>query len=565
MNSHTNYILIFFSLLTLQVSKVNTFQITPLKRFEPIHARQTDSVRLFCRNQIIQYDIEMRDMTFLNRKLTTTVNTLDDICGTIQFNHICTFTIDEIKFLISALINKNQYLKTMNARATRLRSTDEFGEIIQKTIILADNSYGELRHSLDELQSLINQIGKSQNKILEHLDYVNFNALAQITILNLKTFSQMYDSIMEIFINQNYKKLADLIPIESLKTDLKTIQKLAKNESCEVPINIASMNLLQLLSISRIDSRKSGNTFSIKITISTAYEKIFDLIEATSMPFLYRKNSYLMLPVHDSYLMYSDKQLDNVNLIPFTLEDKLNCKKLTDFLLCNPRENSMTTKPYALTNFFIPNPEFCDKTENLLKITSNPQLCNVKMTLHLNRIIKLTDTKYYIYAITPTNISIKCIHQNYTQTILEPSLIDNLNTNCSIGFEHSDFYERRQTETNVSQKSSYTFPIYSFVANDLIKKERSEYEFKQSKDLQPEFGSLQEKIRKYNHEMTKNRDQSKSEIPKIVPIFIALLIATAIIIFIFSAYKCYYRVIRIPRTSIHMNTLSSESNANINV
>lgn len=205
-----------------------SFRITPTKWLEPIQTKHGELVKLFCRNRVIQYDIEIRDITYLNRKLTTTLNTLEKICKSIEPDNICTFTIDEIKFLSTALANKNRYIKDIDTKNRKFRAANEFEDIIQKTITIADESYGELRHNLDALQSLINQMGKSQNKILEHLDYVNFNALAQITVLNLKTFSRMYDSIMDIFINGNYEKIIDLVQMETMKNDLKTIQESAK-------------------------------------------------------------------------------------------------------------------------------------------------------------------------------------------------------------------------------------------------------------------------------------------------------------------------------------------------
>lgn len=211
-------------------------------------------VKLFCRNRVIQYDIEIRDITYLNRKLTTTLNTLEKICKSIEPDNICTFTIDEIKFLSTALANKNRYIKDIDTKNRKFRAANEFEDIIQKTITIADESYGELRHNLDALQSLINQMGKSQNKILEHLDYVNFNALAQITVLNLKTFLRMYDSIMDIFINGNYEKIIDLVQMETMKNDLKTIQESAKKESCEIPIDVNLIDLKQLLKIFTVDS-----------------------------------------------------------------------------------------------------------------------------------------------------------------------------------------------------------------------------------------------------------------------------------------------------------------------
>lgn len=552
---------------TLRVYETGAFSIAVLKWFEPIHVRQAGPVRLSCRNQIIQYDIEMKEMTSLNKKLAVTMQTLDNICDSIQFNHICTFTIDEIKFLSNALINKSRYVKAMNAPSRKYRLIDEIGNIIQKTITLADNSYGELRHSLDELQSLINHIGKSQNKILEHLDYVNFNSLAQITILNLKNFSQMYDSIMDIFFNGNYKRLVDLIPIENLRADLRSIQKLALNESCEIPVSITSIDLAQLLSIFTIDAIKTGNIFSIKIKISTAYEKIFELVEAISIPFLYQNRSYLMQPVYGNYLMYTNETHDAIDLIPFTLEDKLNCKKLAESLLCNPQETPIIMKPYMLSRYFIPNPEFCGNSEKLSEITSRPQLCNVKLTLHTNHIIRLSDTKYYIYVVTPANISIQCIQENFVEVIKQPSFIMDINSNCSIGFGLSNSYGRKQTKTNVNQKSSYVFPIYAFTHDDLIKKEPREYEYKQYKNLQPEYGSLQEDIQKYNREQVirKTQPKPKSDLSPTAQVFIILAVVATIILGLFILYKVYYRAIRIPRTLVHMNTLNSGSTSTINI
>lgn len=562
MNTESIIKLLFLIVLKF-LSNVHTYKLTPMKWFDPIYVKNIGPVKLFCRFQVIQYDIEMGDMMYLNRKLGVTLNTLDDICKSIQFNHICTNTIDEIKFLISNIVNNNQYLKTINSQNRKRRTISEISHILQKTIILTDNSYGELKHSLDELQSLVNHLEKSQNKILDHLDYANFNALTQITILNLRNYIQMYDSIMDIFVNKNYRKLVDLMPIENLRADLRTIHIIAKNESCALPIDASLTDLSQLLNISTINSGKMKSTFSIEIKISTVFQKTLELMEGIPIPFAYEKNSYLMLPIHENYLVNLDKTREMVDMIPLTMRERANCNKLNGFLLCSPNEIPFVAKQDLLPHYFIPNYDFCGNQLKISNVIAKPALCNIRMTLHLNQIKILSDTKYYIYIVNPTNIFIQCTHDNYTESVISSSLLTNLNSDCTVKLEQSNFFKHSKTETSINQKSSYVLSIHPFNRNDLIKKEYLDHEFKQTKNLQPEFGDLQSEIRRYNKNLriiedNENQLRSKSNTIRYFQYSAVMLIIFSILLCIFLLYKKYKHLIILqPRYQTEIITLNN--------
>lgn len=304
----------------------------PSETFENIYTKRLNRAKIFCRNRIIQYDVEIRNTKDVTTTVAKSNELLTNICRRARANHLCSLTLGEIQTLIETLQSKHDIIQNIQIKQRKPRDNSGIESIVQQSITLSDYSYSDLRQGLKELQSLIGSMGRNQNKIANHLDYINFDSLTQLTILNLKNHLRLYDTILDILMNTNYKKLTDLIPIEKLKIELQNIQRQAAEEGCIIPINLYYLNMAQLLLISNISAKRMGNHLMIKITVPTVYQSEFELLEAIPIPFEYNNSSYELTPITQFCLIYIDKtkEFQDVYYSALNLEDKNRCIDLPE-------------------------------------------------------------------------------------------------------------------------------------------------------------------------------------------------------------------------------------------
>lgn len=268
-------------------------------------------------------------------------------------------------------------------------------------------------------------MGRNQNRMANHLDYINFDSLTQLTILNLKNHLRLYETILDILMNTNYKKLTDLIPIEKLKLEFQNIQRQASEENCMIPINLDYLNMAQLLLISTISTKRMGNHLMIKITIPTVYQSEFDLLEAIPISSEYQNATYEIIPIAQFCLIYIDKteEFQNVYYSPLNLQDKTRCITLAEGIsLCYP-DKAMQVTQFNTTlefkpshYFFLPDLEACDvRNRNFYEhMNHNSNYCNVRRVRHTNQkplyITPVNQCSYRIYIRTVQLKWTKAIH-----------------------------------------------------------------------------------------------------------------------------------------------------------
>lgn len=470
-----------------------------------LYIQSINTAKVFCRYRIIEYNIEIENIQTTRNELTTTIGLLYKICSESQYRRICQLTLNEIKILMTSFNNKISLLESHNTLITedyrKKRNTLEIPDILQKTLTLSDYGYSDLKQGLEQLKSTTKLSEKAQRDTLINIDHINFISLAQLVIQNIKRQLKTYDTILKIIVNKNPVEIADLIPLENLKSELKILRTSINKEFCDFPINLMVSKVIKLLKISDIQSVLADNHFIITLKIPTFYKNIFELLSATPIPFTYENATYEVLPLHQYLLTYWDQIKNDYYSVPLSIEEKQSCSHKADYLICFPKGNFqvLTNTKHKMPDYlFLPTYEICNmrnlKTLNDLRAIPND--CNIKRIPHLNKIIPLSENSYYLYIIRPIQVKFLCHKINLEYNITKPIVITDVRSDCSIFFDQGYHAEQRDAHFQSTPQHTTSSSTYSISQNDLIKRElMKSYNISTMRDLQPDFGELQERIR----------------------------------------------------------------------
>lgn len=466
------------------------------------------STKVFCRHRAIEIEIEMDDTQSLKKDIDYSLNLLGEICSETRFHQLCKLTVTEIKLIEETLIKKEQSIKMMTPRKRRRRQMEEFENLLERSIKLNDFSYSELKQSIEELKRVTTSVIKTHNRMIDDLDYINFTLLSQLIEFNLKRRTNFLDLVLEIIINSNHKKLLDIIPLNTLQSELNDLQSLLRRESCQMPININLNDIAKYLRLSKIRAEIHNSNLIISVDIPTFFETTFKLVEAVSIPFTHNWDSYIVRPVFPYYLVYDKNDTFQTFVIPISLEEKMNCTGFSGLLLCYPTKAIQiinTAITGEIENVFHPGFPSC-KTRIPEDFEQATKVCNYQMVPHLNQIIRLTENDYFIYIVMETSLMVICNENHRSYTINSSTMIRDIEDNCSIYFEHGIHPEHK----NLIARSIYHSNInvfYSITRKDLILKEPSmPSAFDTRKSHQSEHMELNEQVQLFSrrHKVVQN-------------------------------------------------------------
>lgn len=162
------------------VCGIYTYEITKPNREEILFVENLGDIEIFCRYHTLIYEVELKGINEIKSKITASIELLTQICENVKFNHICLFTMTEMKALYAQLNDQNKIIKVSKIQSQN-QKIPEILSVMEKTVVLADTTYISLKQGIMEMQSIINFLGKHQNKLQDQLDYTNFESLAQLT------------------------------------------------------------------------------------------------------------------------------------------------------------------------------------------------------------------------------------------------------------------------------------------------------------------------------------------------------------------------------------------------
>lgn len=518
---------------------ITTYEISNANPSEVIHINDIGVARTLCRYHRINYIISFEGIKKMRDHLSESIQLLEEICKTAKFNHVCTYTLKEIRALSIKLDTKGKFLRSIASIKRSRRDLYEIKTIMQKVIYLADSSYNDLKRSLDEMQSISNSIVKAQNKLQDHLDYVNFDTLAQLTSLSIQSSIDIFDSIMEVFLNKNYKKLLNIITIDMLKENLSEIRKTARNESCDISVEPSMFDHLEFMRIVEIRPERTKTELIIGVDIPTSYSSVFEIKNAIPLPFEFQSNTYEVQPVHDYYLIKN--QLLRLYAIPMSREEFRECIQLFDHRFCSPNQIMEITENIQEKSIFLPNYNKCN-SQFMNEILREGKYCNIKKVSHYNRIVSLSANSFFIYVVTPTSLHITCDGKDIVNEIKSSVIIKNLESACSLSINQASVPEHRE-KISENEKTLNSFESFPVKKTNLIQKEYKNYNMKPSRDLQNDFTDLKEEMA---IEMHTNSTTPKPRVEESTPYFglVLVILFYAVLLILFLGFQIVRQILR---------------------
>lgn len=164
---------------------------------------------------------------------------------------------------------------------------------------------------------------------------------------------------------------------------------------------------------------------------------------------------------------------------------------------------------------------------------SKPRECNIRRISHLNQIIRLKETEYYIYMTKPDFVKFTCNKKQLHKFINESMMITSFDPQCIIEVSQSFLSEHTNAPITNIRKFSYPLLAASIADNDLIEKEKRTYNLKPIPDLEPELTDLHEEIKKIqiysNQQETPQEYAYTVELAVLITFYSSILICLCII------------------------------------
>lgn len=169
--------------------------------------------------------------------------------------------------------------------------------------------------------------------------------------------------------------------------------------------------------------------------------------------------------------------------------------------------------------------------------------CSIQPIPHINQLIHLTGSMYYLYIVKPTTIRIRCNENSINKSVNKPILVKNLKKDCFIHYDDGWFTRLSEQKTKTIYQFSNHHSPYSVHEQDLIQKDPINSDnFKPIRNLQSDFGNLLEQIRNYNNKPKMVKNILKSDELLVILLVITMLITSTWILIAYCSYKSKLRL-----------------------
>lgn len=524
-----------------------------------LYLRNIDEVKILCGTRTIEYQVNLDKIFKLRENIIATLELMTHICSQAKSNVLCDLTINEIKLKLISVENKLRIIDLTNpipriySKQKREIKIEDLKEYVIKTISIADDGYSDMKQYLEELKSLVNALGRSQNNLNNYIDYINFNLLAQNVVINIDKQNFIYNILLDILTKSSVKSIMELIDNRYLKEEIQKIQRTIEKDTCEFPEIKKIFDIIQVLEISKRYTKINNNNLIIQIEFPIEYKYRYKLVEAISIPFINKNSAYKAIPTDPYVLVYQDKRTGDVYRIPLSMREKNACQPIKDYYLCTPERILQTTKisqDIQWGEFFLPNYEYIVKLfKEEIIINGTNYIPNIQRIPFASQIIEVNKDAYYLFLVNNTTVKMICETEHDEYTFNKPILIKNLRDKCDIQMTQL-YYPRTQNmflkEVQINVKNMHiTIPTNeTLIPGQILPKINTN----SLRNLQYEFGKLHEQINRENEKIQNNsstqnnkKNHIKSEISD-KQVLAGIIVIILFLVTWFIAAKTLYKL-----------------------
>lgn len=201
----------------------------------------------------------------------------------------------------------NEKINELQNATERIHSTqNEQLLIIRETLKLNNESHIKIEQQLNATMKRINEINGITNKQLEKLELdERFLELSNVAQLVIMEHNRLFGLILKSLENAVYGKISQLIPIESLKTDIETVaQRLTETQ--RLPINIYGEDILHVYKFTTTRAALYDNKILLELTIPIIERTKYTIYKTIPVPVKTGENSIIIASNPKHFLLTDD-------------------------------------------------------------------------------------------------------------------------------------------------------------------------------------------------------------------------------------------------------------------
>lgn len=338
-------------------------------------------------------------------------------------------TARDIDKKINELVEDTYELKKLNMETTTF---------VKENLITDKDNIENLAKKTNELIDRVENIKDAAAISLAHqeMDFII------TTIWNSHQYFS--NQILKHLEGAIYGKVSQLIPVESLRQDLITLENLLP-EKQKLPINIRTESALNIFKFSTTRATLFKNKMLIEINIPKVDRETYNIYEIIPIPFKYDNISSIIVPTMTHVLI----NMDSTDYIPVTESEVTAGTFNSDNVkIVKPQDNVYHDFSYS-----------CEM--NIFMNTSvqiSAKLCNFRIIPKYNLFIPLNQMdQYYLFLNSPVQFQEFCSKAIVQKHSFESNGILTLSEDCRMRTKHITLRPRLPTRiysTNVVQLST---------------------------------------------------------------------------------------------------------------
>lgn len=443
-------------ILPIETNFVNSLTIKDMRNQDPFYFKQISTANTICNIYSVDLNLDIQNYFANNAVILTGIANLENACKIVEKDEICRNIIAPLRAQINLIYEQAHTIESFHSRIAKreTKNTNQKNSTTDLVSNLLTITSESIARTNDEIEHLTNEIKTLQNinYDIKLTDLHNrLNLMTQSVLINIDRQMKLSTTIFETITNINANKIFELLSPSTFFNIINTVQALANNEKCEIPIYPFKHHLSSVLKTAKIQTKLIWDTLNIKIDFPTAKKEEFLLHEIISLPFTSHNETYIIKPLF-SHLLSRQKSNNEYEIQYMSDEDKRNCIDMpTNTYFCRPTQPIYTVKEIYLNgndnNFMKHDIVPCDIKS--INNTENPK-CNIEKFTHQNTAVNIDYGKYYVHVVSPFVAELICsnnrtsIKFTYTQICHTPS-------DCDLRSNSIQIYTHRTKTVDISR------------------------------------------------------------------------------------------------------------------
>lgn len=432
------FVHIIFIITILYSTEGQTFDILPIKNVSNLYLERLSNHYIHCDYQEMKICFKIENYINIKGELFIALNALNSTCHRIGLDTQCEKDLNNIFILNHDINDKFIYLfRSLNNEERRRRKRSivdlKYHDINWLNFTSIEAEYGliTLKNKINILLARILYLDNHDTNSTLNEQRSSLNSLLNYLHASLVKHLEFYDQIIKIHQNKDSNALLSLVQLQIVLRELKRLDESANKKLCGFPKVFESIDLIELLSISFMETELIGNMFTIHIKIPTIHNQLAKTYRVTPLPFEYQNKTYIIFPTSPYYITTIDS-LNNVTAIYTPSSETMSmCINITLGSICNIEKVPQYIRPlnFEDNNLFSTYERCYNKSLDYL--ATQTSMCNLYGLNQQIELIEISENIYFLHLTNDSYVNILCLNQRKSIN-LKNSTILKIHSGCSI-------------------------------------------------------------------------------------------------------------------------------------